>query len=100
MAIAAALYAVSLGVVALIERASSSPDTAAEETAPASPHTHNALSLVAHDRYLLLIGALLIIANLVNTQGEYILANTVRGHAELFPAPERGAVIGRFYGAF
>ena len=41
------------------------------------------------DRYLLLIGALLIVANLVNTQGEYILAERSRRTREQFPA--RGA---------
>jgi AAA family ATP:ADP antiporter len=52
------------------------------------------------DRYLLLIGALLIVVNLVNTQGEYILADAVKAHADSFPAAARAAIIGRFYGAF
>lgn len=37
--------------------------------------------LVMRDRYLLLIAAMLLVANLVNTTGEYILSNTVREHA-------------------
>jgi AAA family ATP:ADP antiporter len=38
-------------------------------------------ALVLRDRYLLLIACLLIVANLVNTTGEYILSNVVRDHA-------------------
>jgi hypothetical protein len=48
----------------------------------------------------LLIGGLLVVANLVNTQGEFILAETVKTHARLYPEVERAAVVGRFYGAF
>jgi AAA family ATP:ADP antiporter len=38
-------------------------------------------SLVLRDRYLLLIAALLLVTNLVNTTGEFILSNAVRDHA-------------------
>jgi ATP:ADP antiporter, AAA family len=37
--------------------------------------------LVLRDRYLLLIAAMLLVANLVNTTGEYILSNAARDHA-------------------
>ena len=40
------------------------------------------------------------LVNLVNTQGEYILADAVKAHAETFPSVARQAIIGRFYGAF
>ena len=100
MGLAAALYAVALVVVELIERDHRGPEPLPEHTAPAAPHTRGAFSLVMSDRYLLLIGALLIVVNLVNTQGEYILADAVKTHAEQFPAAEREAVIGRFYGTF
>jgi AAA family ATP:ADP antiporter len=100
MATAAALYVAALVVVTSIERACPRGRAAAEAAAPAAPATHNAFSLVARDRYLLLIGALLVVANLVNTQGEFILAETIKSHARLFPDAEREAVIGRFYGAF
>ena len=43
---------------------------------------------------------MVLVANLVNTQGEFILAESIKAHAELFPASERAAIIGRFYGAF
>jgi AAA family ATP:ADP antiporter len=100
MITAAALYVVALVVVGLIERTSPGPAAAAERHAPAAPHTSNALTLVVRNPYLLTIGALLLVANLVNTQGEFILAESIKRHAELFPASERAAIIGRFYGAF
>jgi ATP:ADP antiporter, AAA family len=39
------------------------------------------VSLVMHDRGLALIALMLLVANLVNTTGEYILANAARSHA-------------------
>jgi AAA family ATP:ADP antiporter len=99
MGIAAAVYGLALVSVTLVERGTG-PATAEARRAPAAPRTRGALALVLRDRYLVLIGALLIIANLVNTQGEFILADAVKAHADVFPAREREAVIGRFYGAF
>jgi AAA family ATP:ADP antiporter len=96
MGLAAAVYALALVSVTVIDRGNG----AAERTAPAAPRTRGALALLLRDRYLLLIGGLLIVANLVNTQGEFILADAVKDHAEAFPDAEREAVIGRFYGAF
>jgi ATP:ADP antiporter, AAA family len=53
-------------------------------------------SLVLGDRGLLLIAALLLVSNLVNSIGEYVLSNAVRSHAlALVPDsayPELGAV--------
>jgi AAA family ATP:ADP antiporter len=100
MTTAALLYAAALVVVTAIEHACPRSSASPEAAAPAAPPTHNALSLVAHNRYLLLIGGLLVVANLVNTQGEFILAETVKTHARLYPEAERAALVGRFYGAF
>lgn len=50
-------------------------------------------SLVLHDRYLLLIGLVLLVLNVVNTTGEYILSNVVRDHAmSVFPDLGNAAV--------
>jgi AAA family ATP:ADP antiporter len=68
-------------------------------------------SLVLRDRYLLLIACLLLVANLVNTTGEYVLSNAAREHAlELVPAragidpaviaAERRELIKAFYSDF
>jgi AAA family ATP:ADP antiporter len=100
MATAAGLYVVALAVVTIIDSTAGAARPAVERSAPAAPRTRNVFSLVMRDRYLLLIGGLLIVANLVNTQGEYILADAVKIHAEAFPAHERAAIIGRFYGGF
>jgi len=63
-------------------------------------------ALVFSDRYLLLIGLLMLVYNLVNTNGEYILGKTVVG---LYTAAHGAAaaggldekkVIGEFYGNF
>ena len=98
MVLAGGLYAIALIVVTVIERepAASAPD----RTAPAAPRTRGALGLLLGNRYLLLIGALLLVANLVNTQGEYILADAVKTYARQFPAGAHEAIIGRFYGGF
>ena len=98
MAIAAGIYGLALGVVTIVDSGPAGPG--GERMAPAAARTRGAIGLVARDRYLLLIGALLIIANLVNTQGEYILADAVKTHAAAFPAAARQAIIGRFYGGF
>jgi len=68
-------------------------------------------ALVLRDRYLLLIACLLLVANLVNTTGEYVLSNAAREHAmQLVPATahtdaalvaaERREVIKAFYSDF
>ena len=61
--------------------------------------------LVMSDRYLLFIALLVLVANLVNTTGEYILSNAVRQHAlELMPGTDAAAeahrreLIKTFYG--
>jgi AAA family ATP:ADP antiporter len=100
MLIAAGVYALALLVVTVIDRGVTGARAAARRMAPAAPRTRGVFSLVLRDRYLLLIGALLIVVNLVNTQGEFILADAVKLHAEAFPAAERQAIIGRFYGGF
>jgi AAA family ATP:ADP antiporter len=59
-------------------------------------------ALVLRDRYLLLIAALLFVANLVNTTGEFILSSTVADHAARVATTveERREVIKSFYGDF
>ncbi|HEY5924174.1 MAG TPA: MFS transporter [Kofleriaceae bacterium] len=68
-------------------------------------------TLVLRDRYLLLIACMLLVANLVNTTGEYVLSNAAREHAiALVPAQagvdasaieaERREIIKAFYSDF
>ncbi len=52
-------------------------------------------ALVLRDRYLLLIGAMLLVLNLVNTTGEYVLSNAVREHVhQLVPATAHADLVG------
>jgi AAA family ATP:ADP antiporter len=58
-------------------------------------------SLVLADRYLLLIAALMVLVNLVNTTGEYILSKTVVGAmAHGAAAVDEKKIIGAFYGNY
>ena len=60
-------------------------------------------SLVLGDRGLLMVAGLLILANLVNSTGEYLLSNAVREHAfEIAPNSEaaRREVVKLFYSDF
>ena len=60
-----------------------------------------AFDLVFRDRYLLLIALMVLVYNLVNTTGEYILSRTVTAAAaSAGSAAARARVIGAFYGDF
>jgi len=54
--------------------------------------------LVFRHRYLFLIAILVLLSNLVNTTGEFILGKTVAQHAQ--SAPNAEAFIGEFYSSF
>jgi AAA family ATP:ADP antiporter len=115
---AAGLLAVCLlltNVVNLRERRRRAPSpeptgTPAEAAAPASGDKpvkgRSGFALVFSDRYLLLIAFLMLLYNLVNTNGEYILGRTV---VSLFTTAHGAAatggldekkVVGEFYGNF
>lgn len=61
-------------------------------------------SLVLRNRYLLLIAAMIVLLNWVNTTGEYLLAELVIGHVERLiaadPSLDKGVLIASFYGNF
>lgn len=64
----------------------------------------NGFALVLGSPYLRLIALLLVVLNIINTTGEYILASLVTAHAETLamgdPAFNKGAFIGQFYGSY
>jgi AAA family ATP:ADP antiporter len=67
------------------------------------PSGEGGFSLVLHDRYLLLIASMLLVLNLVNSIGEFVLSSFVRDHAlALYPHDEvaRRELIKAFYGNF
>jgi AAA family ATP:ADP antiporter len=103
MLAAAALLAVCLlltNIINLREQKTPAP----KPGKPASQR--NGFGLVFTDRYLLLIAFLMLVYNLVNTTGEYILAKTVvtayaRAHgAAAVGGLDEGKVIGEFYGNY
>lgn len=82
-----------------LERASAQepePETSDADT------SRDGLRLVLRDRYLLSIGLMLLMANLVNTNGEFILGNTVEGIARAAHGDGAAAerMIGGFYAGF
>ena len=77
----------------------------ASERAGASAETppHNGFALVLRDRYLLLLAALVVVLNCVNTTGEYLLTELVVRAAEaaqLNGGVDTGAFIAAFYGNY
>ena len=74
------------------------------EGRPKEQQSANGFALVARSPYLRLIGLLLIVLNLVNTTGEYILGSLVTARADVLAAGaagvSKGAFIGQFYGDY
>jgi AAA family ATP:ADP antiporter len=56
--------------------------------------------LIAKDRYLLLIAISILLLNLVNTNGEYIVSRFVSESAQHLPRAEQSRFIGQFYGDY
>ena len=100
--VAAVLLAATLGLYTWIDRRQ-----LAASAGPSPKQTlgdKGGFTLVARSPYLRLVALLLILANLVNTTGEYILGRTVLQAAEAAAAVDSTvqieAYIGAFYGDF
>ncbi|MFC1680601.1 NTP/NDP exchange transporter [Pseudomonadota bacterium] len=102
MQLASALLLVHLALYILINRRAISRDVEREKAKPLSDG--NGFALVFRNRYLLLIGGLLVLLNIVNTTGEYILGRSVLDYAGELAARsaefDTEAFIGGFYGSF
>jgi AAA family ATP:ADP antiporter len=101
MEIAAGLLLLHLGLYRVVNaRVSAGAAKAAQEPMKAG----NGFAMVLHSRYLGLIALLLVLLNLVNTVGEYILGNAVVVAANAKVAAGAGfdkeAFIGEFYGNY
>jgi ATP:ADP antiporter, AAA family len=74
------------------------------EQAEAKLSSTNGFTLLFRSRYLLLIAALLLLLNIVNTTGEFILGskvvNAAGNAAAADPTLDKKAFIGSFYGSF
>jgi AAA family ATP:ADP antiporter len=110
MLVAGALLAACV-VLTRAARATAARRPRADARASASPvarrrDPRGGFALVAHDRYLLLIGLGVLVLNLVNTTGDFILAQTVDAHAASAaagaadPDDARRRAIASFYGGF
>ena len=65
---------------------------------PVARDRRGGFTLVVHDRYLRLIALSVLLLNLVNTNGDYILAELVNARALQISDANRGHFIGAFYG--
>jgi ATP:ADP antiporter, AAA family len=79
MLVAAAILVASVVLFNVIERMAGARG---HDRAAAGPTDGpGGFALVLRDRYLLLIAALVLVVNIVNTTGEFVLSNAVREHA-------------------
>ena len=73
-----------------------------DESSPDSPF--GGFSLIARDRYLLLVALVIVLLNCVSTMGDYLLTDVVISHAEQQvrsdPSLDKGQLIGEFYASF
>ena len=101
--LAAGLLLTTLALYTVVNRATNLVGTE-RGGAPEALGRRNAFSLVFGSRYILLIAVLLIVLNVVNTVGEFILSHLVVEHAaELAaadPAFDKSAYIGAYYGSY
>ena len=99
MQLAGVVLLVHLGLYYTVRRTSHRPTSAAKTT-----KSGGGFGLVLQSPYLRLIALLLVLLNIVNTTGEYILASLVTGRAAALanatPGFDEGAFIGAFYGSY
>ena len=108
LAVLAAIVLASCALVAeVINRRQARRAPVEETTAAARPlGREGGFALIAKDRYLLLIAVLVVILNLANTTGEYLLGRFVIGEAtarlgdSAASLADRQRFVGGFYGDF
>ena len=103
--LAAALLLSTLGFYAVVNRNAGLPSATVKASPAEEPLGRgNAFRLVFSNHYILLIAVLLIILNVVNTVGEYILSDLVVRHASDLAATDssfdKNEYIGAFYGRY
>jgi len=103
--LAAALLSLTLAFYLVVHRSLTHPGgVAAVPASRISMGFSNAFRLVFPSRYILYIALLLIVLNVVNTIGEYILSDLVVKFASESAASnsafDKGAYIGAFYGSY
>lgn len=98
MIVAASLLAICMVLTNWVHRREGGSARAPSSEAQKPPGTSGGFQLVLKHRYLLLIAGLVLLSNLVNTTGEFILGKTVAEHAK--GAVDSKAYIGQFYSGF
>jgi AAA family ATP:ADP antiporter len=102
MQLAGAILLVHLALYFTVRRTSRRTTPATAKTAHGGGS--NGFSLVLQSPYLRLIALLLVLLNIVNTTGEYILGSLVTARAaaaaSATPGLDQGAFIGSFYGSY
>ncbi len=106
MSVAAGMLGLFILLIIVTNRMVSGMSTAVAETARERLSPEGGFKLVFQNRYLRLIAFLVLLLNMVNTVGEFILGKLVEttaiaqiGAGAAFEA-QRGAFIGAFYGDF
>ncbi len=102
--ITAGLLLLHLGLYVVINRRVESQGARTRREPVGSLGSEGGFALVLRSPYLRLIAVLLIVLNLVNSLGEYLLSNSVVEHANWHfaqdPSFNRKAFIGSFYGRY
>jgi AAA family ATP:ADP antiporter len=109
LGIAGAMLVVTILILGAVDRLSQRAKSGEVVKAVEPLKKAGGFQLVLQDKYLLLIGVMLFLANLVNTSGEYILTNAALSEAErLVPGDgklqaikdARGVIVDDFFGDF
>ena len=102
--LAAGILVLTLAIYTVVNRGTAGPGATEAGEAEAPLGGRSGFALVFASRYIMLIVVLMILLNLVNTTGEYILSRLVvtRADAALAADPsfDKNAFIGSFYGNF
>lgn len=98
MLVAAALLSVCILLTSWIHHREGGSNHRASNPAQQPIGTSGGFRLVMRHRYLFLIAIMVLLSNLVNTTGEFILGKTVAEHAK--GAADSAAYIGEFYAGF
>lgn len=97
LVVSASLFVLCMGLYNVVDRLQSArPDAAARSAGGQPLEDDGGFELVFRTRYLLLIACMILVTNVVNTTGEYILSNAAKQYAseevpELSAAGQRAA---------
>ncbi len=98
--VTAAILVVQLALYWIVNRR----ETLGAAARPSALVGSGGFALVFRSRYLMLMALVLVILNIVNTTGEYILGRSVVTHADAMaagdPSFQKESFIGEFYGGF